>query len=74
MQNSMGELFGIMNVLNPDEYGNEEEFLDRFGKEMPTPVQVQALQVRSSCFLQGNALQCMAPQAESGDTASGLST
>ena len=48
MQNSMGELFGIMNVLNPDEYGDEEEFLERFGKDMPTPEQVQALQVRSA--------------------------
>lgn len=46
MQNSMGELFGIMNVLNPDEYDDEEEFLERFGKDMPTPEQVQALQVR----------------------------
>lgn len=44
----MDELFGILNVLDPEHYGDEEEFLERFGKGMPTLQQVQDLQVRSS--------------------------
>lgn len=45
MQNSMGELFGIMNVLDPEKWDDEDDFLARFGKEMPTAEQVQDLQV-----------------------------
>lgn len=45
MQNSMEELYGIMNVLDPAEWNDEEDFLARFGKGMPTFEQVQDLQV-----------------------------
>ena len=45
VQNSMEELFGIMNVLDADKYSDEADFLARFGKGMPTPQQVQDLQV-----------------------------
>lgn len=45
VQNSMEELFGILNVLDPNKYDDEEEFLERFGKGMPTLEQVQDLQV-----------------------------
>ena len=51
MQNSMEELFGIMNVLDPDKYSDEDSFLARFGKGMPTPDQVQDLQVPPSAAL-----------------------
>ncbi|CAK0786707.1 hypothetical protein CVIRNUC_009921 [Coccomyxa viridis] len=44
VQNSMEELFGIMNVLDADKYSDEADFLARFGKGMPTPQQVQDLQ------------------------------
>lgn len=46
MQNSMEELFGILNVLDPENYDDEDEFLERFGRGMPTLEQVQDLQVR----------------------------
>ena len=49
MQNSTADLFGIMNVLDPGRYPDEEEFLERFGKGMPTPEQVADLQVRARC-------------------------
>jgi hypothetical protein len=42
----MEDLFGILNVLDEDKFGDEEEFFDRFGKGMPNPEQVQDLQVR----------------------------
>lgn len=45
MQNSMEELFGIMNVLDSDKYSDEGDILARFGKGMPTAEQVQTLQV-----------------------------
>ena len=48
VQNSMEELFGIMNVLDPAIWDDEDEFLERFGKGMPTPEQVQELQVSPS--------------------------
>lgn len=51
MQNSMGELFGIMNVLDPEKWDDEGDFLARFGKEMPTAEQVQDLQVSLFCYL-----------------------
>ncbi|BDA49984.1 Chromodomain-helicase-DNA-binding protein 6 [Coccomyxa sp. Obi] len=44
VQNSMEELFGILNVLDPNKYDDEDEFLERFGKGMPTLEQVQDLQ------------------------------
>ena len=47
MQNSMEELFGILNVLDPEQYDDEDDFLERFGKCMPTLEQVQDLQVRT---------------------------
>ncbi len=47
MQNSMEELFGILNVLDPEQYDDEDDFLERFGKGMPTLEQVQDLQVRT---------------------------
>ena len=46
VQNSMEELFGILNVLDPEKYDDEDEFLERFGRGMPTLEQVQDLQVR----------------------------
>ena len=51
VQNSMEELFGIMNVLDDDKYSDEADFLARFGKGMPTPEQVQDLQVLPSATL-----------------------
>lgn len=45
MQNSMEELYGIMNVLDPAKWDDEDDFLERFGKGMPTPEQVHNLQV-----------------------------
>ena len=51
VQNSMDELFGIMNVLDADKYSDEADFLARFGKGMPTPEQVQDLQVMPSAAL-----------------------
>lgn len=45
MQNSMVDLYGIMNVLDSRAYGDEDAFLERFGRGMPTFDQVQDLQV-----------------------------
>ena len=47
MQNNMRELYGILNLLDNQKYGNEEEFFERYGgdKAPPTSQQVQALQV-----------------------------
>ena len=47
MQNSTADLFGIMNVLDPAKYPDEDDFLERFGRGMPTPEQVADLQVRA---------------------------
>ena len=61
MQNSMEELYGIMNVLDPAKWSDEEDFLARFGKGMPTFEQVQDLQVLTSllCLLSvQSAKQC----------------
>lgn len=46
VQNSTADLFGIMNVLDPGTYPDEDAFLERFGRGMPTPEQVADLQVR----------------------------
>ena len=56
MQNSMEELFGIVNVLDPNKYDDEDEFLERFGKGMPTLEQVQDLQVGSHFFKHGSQI------------------
>ncbi len=47
VQNNMRELFGLMNLLDDEKYGDEEEFFERFGgdKEAISLEQVQALQV-----------------------------
>ena len=50
MQNNMRELFGLMNLLDDEKYGDEEEFFEKFGgdKEAISLEQVQALQVDQS--------------------------
>ncbi len=50
VQNNMRELFGLMNLLDDEKYGDEEEFFDKFGgdKEAISLEQVQALQVGHS--------------------------
>lgn len=47
MQNNMGELFGLMNLLDSEKYEYEEDFLEKFGggKDGISLEQVQALQV-----------------------------
>ena len=49
MQNNMRELFGIMNLLNPEKWGEEEEFFEQYGgdTEVSTVEQIQTLQVHS---------------------------
>lgn len=49
VQNNMRELYGLMNLLDDENYGDEEEFFEKFGgeKEAITLEQVQALQVGS---------------------------
>ncbi|KAL4423047.1 hypothetical protein ABPG77_002081 [Micractinium sp. CCAP 211/92] len=46
VQNNMRELFGILNLLDPQRFGDEEEFLEEFGDESAgmMPEQVKALQ------------------------------
>ena len=50
IQNNMAELFGIMSLLDAEEFGDEDAFLERYGggrsNPMPDPEQVHALQVR----------------------------
>ena len=50
VQNNMRELFGLMNLLDDEKYGDEEEFFEKFGgdKEAISLEQVQALQVHHS--------------------------
>jgi len=50
VQNNMRELFGLMNLLDDEKYGDEEEFFEKFGgdKDAITLEQVQALQVGHS--------------------------
>ena len=50
VQNNMRELFGLMNLLDDEKYGDEEEFFEKFGgdKEAISLEQVQALQVDQS--------------------------
>ncbi len=47
----MAELYGIMSLLDPDEFGEEGEFLERYGgsrdQPMPSAEQVLALQARA---------------------------
>ena len=51
IQNNMEELYGIMSLLDPDEFGEEAEFLERYGgsreQPMPSAEQVVALQARA---------------------------
>lgn len=51
IQNNMAELFGIMSLLDAEEFGDEDAFLERYGggrsNPMPDPKQVHALQVRA---------------------------
>ncbi|KAL0028186.1 hypothetical protein WJX79_000439 [Trebouxia sp. C0005] len=46
VQNNMRELFGLMNLLDDEKYGDEEEFFEKFGgdKDAISLEQVQALQ------------------------------
>lgn len=55
MQNNMFDLFGIMNLLDPNEWGDEDEFLERYGgcrnndeTQISTADQIQALKVETS--------------------------
>jgi len=50
VQNNMRELFGLMNLLDDEKYGDEEDFFEKFGgdKEAISLEQVQALQVGHS--------------------------
>ena len=45
----MTELYGLMNLLDPEKYEDEEDFLENFGggKDGISLEQVQALQVTS---------------------------
>lgn len=47
----MKELFGVLNLLDPNEWGDEDEFFERYGgaqgqQQQPRVEQIQALQVR----------------------------
>lgn len=46
VQNNVKELFGLLNLLDPEQHGDEDEFLDRFGRstDKMTPEQVRDLQ------------------------------
>ena len=33
MQNNMRELYGLLNLLNPEQFSSEEDFIDQFGDE-----------------------------------------
>jgi SNF2 family DNA or RNA helicase len=46
VQNNMRELFGLLNLVDPDTYAYEDEFLERFGDERTgmSPQQVRELQ------------------------------
>ncbi len=59
----MAELYGIMSMLDPSEFGDEDEFLERYGggrlNPMPSPDQIQALQVPAcACWLRPYASSC----------------
>lgn len=49
VQNNMKELFGILNLLDDDKWGDEEEFFENYGGHgtPPTVEQIQTLQVIS---------------------------
>jgi chromodomain-helicase-DNA-binding protein 7 len=45
IQNNLSELFGLLNLLDPERYGSKEEFDDRFGADgVPSPDQIGELQ------------------------------
>ena len=63
IQNNMAELYGIMSMLDPSAFGDEDEFLERYGggrlNPMPSPEQIQALQVPAcTCWLRPYASSC----------------
>ncbi len=33
VQNNMRELYGLLNLLNPEQFSSEEDFIDQFGDE-----------------------------------------
>ena len=47
VQNNMRELWGIMSLLDPDNFGDEAQFEEQYGgdDEPPTVAQIQDLQV-----------------------------
>jgi len=59
VQNNMRDLFGIMNLLDHEEWGDEGEFYERYGgdTEVSTVEQIQTLQVShvlwAPCFICG---------------------
>lgn len=63
MQNNMGELFGLMNLLDSEKYACEEEFLENFGggKDGISLEQVQALQVCSCSAFNLAHARCAQP-------------
>lgn len=54
----MRELFGVLNLLDPEEWDDEEDFYDKYGgdAEPPTVEQIQALQVRPHLGFWGGLL------------------
>lgn len=52
VQNNMRELQGLMSVVDEEQYGDLQEFLDKFGDTAPTVDQIKALQVRWEYWLQ----------------------
>lgn len=45
VQNNMRELQGLMSVIDEVQYGDLDDFLERFGDAAPTVDQIKALQV-----------------------------
>lgn len=58
----MKDLYGVMNLLDPDLWGDEEEFYDKYGgdEEPPAVEQIQALQV-IFCRCCPFGLHCLLP-------------
>lgn len=49
VQNNMRELFGIMNCLDQERWGDVQDFLDTYGDDSPSVEQIQQLQVGWGC-------------------------
>ena len=53
VQNNLGELFGLLNLLDPDRWDDEDDFFELFGGRVghakSTPEQIFALRVRAAC-------------------------